>query len=98
MKTDSAVDEPSEMDRQNKLSEPDEKREDVSSETRSESDSDKPVVDNGDVTGKEVLAESVKAEENALTEPEPGKEGERSRHDAVNEAQEQEETMSEGDK
>ncbi|MEQ2269422.1 hypothetical protein XENORESO_004395 [Xenotaenia resolanae] len=97
-KTDTAVDDPSEMIKQTKSSELDEKKEVAHSEKKSESDSDKPVVDNGNVTRKEVQEEIVKAEQDALSEPEPGTEGERSRHDAANDAQEQEETMSEADK
>ncbi|XP_054892919.1 uncharacterized protein LOC129364366 isoform X2 [Poeciliopsis prolifica] len=76
----------------------DENKEDVHGEKTNKSDSDKPLVDNSDVTRKEVQEESVIAEANALSEPDPGAEGERSRDDTVNEAQEQEETMSAGDK
>ncbi|KAM4743654.1 uncharacterized protein FYW61_021952 isoform 2-T2 [Anableps anableps] len=98
MTIDTAVGKASEMVKQTKSSELDEKKEDVHSKKKSESDSDKPVVDNGDVTRKEVQEESVKAEENALSEPILGTEGERGRDDTVNEAQEQEETVSGGDK
>ncbi|XP_014835937.1 PREDICTED: mucin-5AC-like isoform X1 [Poecilia mexicana] len=96
--TDIAVDKPSEEVKQTKSGDSDEKKEDAHGEKKSESDSDKPLVDNGDVTRKEVQEESVRAEENALSEPDPGAEAERSRDDSVNEAQEQEETMSAGDK
>ncbi|KAM4596494.1 uncharacterized protein V3H82_016960 isoform 2-T2 [Fundulus diaphanus] len=96
-KTDT-VDEPSEMVKRTKSSELDEKEEVVHSEKESDSDGDKPVVDNGDVTRNEVQEESVKAEGDALSEPEPVTWGERSRDDTVNEAQEQEGTMSTGDK
>ncbi|XP_005807760.1 mucin-5AC isoform X1 [Xiphophorus maculatus] len=96
--TDTVVVEPSEEVKQTKSGDLDEKEEDVHGEKKSESDSDNPLVDNGDVTRKEVQEESVRAEENALSEPDPGAEGERSRDDTVNEAQEREETMSAGDK
>ncbi|XP_035992437.1 mucin-5AC isoform X2 [Fundulus heteroclitus] len=96
-KTDT-VDEPSEMVKRTKSSELDEKKEVVHGEKESDSDGDKPVVDNGDVTRNEVQEESVKAEGDALSEPEPVTAGERSRDDTVNEAQEQEGTTSAGDK
>lgn len=92
------MDKPSEEVKQPKSGVLDEKEEDVHGEKKSESDSDKPLVDNGDVTRKEVQEESVRAEENAPSAPDPGAEGERSRDDTVNEAQEQEKTTSAGDK
>ncbi|XP_038164566.1 mucin-5AC-like isoform X1 [Cyprinodon tularosa] len=93
-KTDTAVDEPSETVKQTKSPELNVKKEVVQSEKKSESDSDKPEVDNGDVTRKEVQKESVKAEEDAL--PELVTEAEKSRDNAVSEAQE--ETTSADDK
>ncbi|XP_043994072.1 flocculation protein FLO11-like isoform X2 [Gambusia affinis] len=96
--TTDTVDKPSEEVKQPKSGVLDEKEEDVHGEKKSESNSDKPLVDNGDVTRKEVQEESVRAEENAPSAPDPGAEGERSRDDTVNEAQEQEETTSAGDK
>jgi len=67
-------------------------------EKKSKRDNDKLTVDNSDVTRKEVQAESVKAEEDTLDEPAAGEKSDRSRDEAVIEAQKQEETRPVSDK
>lgn len=65
-------------------------------QTENKNESGKPALDNDDLPRKESQEESVKAEED--TPSEVGKESERSREDAASEAQEQEETLSQGEK
>ncbi|XP_013883335.1 cell wall protein DAN4 isoform X2 [Austrofundulus limnaeus] len=69
--------------------EPEKKKETVLKETKSEND--KPALDKSDLPRKEVQKESVKTEDDTMSEP--GKEGEQSRDDVISEPQEQEATL-----
>lgn len=90
----SAEDKELDMIKDSKSAEPEEKKETVHEEMKSEND--KPVLDKSDLPRKEVQKESVKAEDDAASEP--GKEGEQSRDDVISEPQEQEGTLSVGEK
>ncbi|KAM4592261.1 uncharacterized protein PAE49_011891 [Odontesthes bonariensis] len=93
--TDKGIDEELDMVQKSKSVELGEKRNVVDSGEKSKWDNDKLTLDNSDVTRKEVQAESVKAEEDALGEP---AESDRSRDEAVTEAQKQDETTPVSDK
>ncbi|XP_072236591.1 uncharacterized protein [Leuresthes tenuis] len=88
--TEKGIDEELDMVQKSKSVELDEKK--------SERDNAKLTLDNSDVTRKEVPAESVKAEEDTLGEPAAGEKSDRSRDEAVTEAQKQEETTPVSDK
>lgn len=90
----SAEDKEPDMIKSSESTEPEEKKGTVLQEMKSEND--KPALDKCDLPRKEAQKESMKVEDDTVSEP--GKEGEQSRDYIISEPQEQEGTLSVGEK
>ncbi|XP_041841682.1 mucin-5AC-like isoform X2 [Melanotaenia boesemani] len=83
--TDKDTEQELEMVQESKSVELDEEKKGVDTGEKSESDNEKPVLDNSDATSKEEQVEGVKAGEDFVAEPASGKESDGSRDEAVTE-------------